>query len=49
MTALSAIGGAVLLAIGSNFVVPIGSAVGGMCDLAGIASFMMFLGLLDGE
>jgi hypothetical protein len=49
MTVLSAIGGAVLLSIGSNFIVPIGSAVGGVCDLAGIASLMVFLGLLDGE
>lgn len=49
MTILSAIGGAALLAIGSNFIVPIGSAVGGVCDLAGIASLMVFLGLLDGE
>jgi hypothetical protein len=49
MTALSAVGGAILLAFGSNFIVPIGSAVGGICDLAGIASLMVFLGLLDGE
>ena len=49
MTILSAIGGAALLAIGSNFIVPIGSAVGGVCDLAGIVSLMVFLGLLDGE
>jgi hypothetical protein len=49
MAVLSAIGGAVLLAIGSNFIVPIGSAGGGVCDLAGIASLMVFLGLLDGE
>jgi hypothetical protein len=49
MTVLSAVGGAFLLAIGSNFIVPIGSVVGGVCDLAGIASLMVFLGLLDGE
>jgi hypothetical protein len=49
MTVVSAIGGAALLALGSNFIVPIGSAVGGVCDLAGIVSFMVFLGLLDGE
>jgi hypothetical protein len=49
MTVLSAIGGAALLALGSNFIVPIGSALGGVCDLAGIASLMVFLGLLDGE
>jgi hypothetical protein len=49
MTVLSAIVGAVLVAIGSNFIVPIGSVVGGVCDLAGIASLMVFLGLLDGE
>jgi hypothetical protein len=49
MTVVSAMGGAALLALGSNFIVPIGSAVGGVCDLAGIVSLMVFLGLLDGE
>jgi hypothetical protein len=49
MMLLSAIGGAALIALGSNFIVPIGSGIGGLCDLAGIASLMVFLGLLDGE
>jgi hypothetical protein len=49
MTLLSGIGGAILIAIGSNFVVPIGTAAGGLLDLAGVASVMMCLGLIDGE
>jgi hypothetical protein len=43
------IGGAAILVFGCNMVVPISSGVGGLCDLAGIASVMVFLGLMDGE
>jgi hypothetical protein len=46
---ISGIGGAAMLALGCNMVVPIGSGIGGICDLAGVASVMVFLGLLDGE
>jgi hypothetical protein len=46
---ISGIGGAAMLALGCNLVVPIGSGIGGICDLAGVASVMVFLGLLDGE
>jgi hypothetical protein len=49
MAILSAVGGASLLAVGSNFIIPVGSAIGGVCDLAGIVSMMMFFGLIDGE
>jgi hypothetical protein len=49
MAVLSAVGGACLIAVGSNFVIPVGSALGGLCDLAGIVSMMMFFGLIDGE
>jgi hypothetical protein len=49
VTVLSAVGGACLIAVGSNFVIPVGSAIGGVCDLAGIISMMMFFGLIDGE
>lgn len=49
MALLSIVGGMVLVAIGSNFIIPIGTAVGGICDLAGIVSMMVFLGLIEGE
>jgi hypothetical protein len=43
------IGGAAMLAFGCNMIVPIGAGIGGICDLAGVASVMVFLGLIDGE
>jgi hypothetical protein len=49
MLFVSGIAGAALLAVGSNFIIPIGAQLGGVLDLAGIASMMMFFGLADGE
>jgi len=49
VTVLSGVGGTCLIAVGSNFIFPIGSALGGVGDLAGIVSMMMFFGLTDGE
>jgi hypothetical protein len=49
VTVLSGVGGTCLIALGSNLVIPIGSALGGVCDLAGIVSMMMFFGLIDGN
>jgi len=46
---LSGLGGAAMLALGSNLILPVGSAIGGVCDLAGIASAVVFFGLMDGE
>lgn len=46
---LTGIGGAALLAVGCDMIIPIGSSVGGAFDLAGVASVMVFLGLMDGE
>jgi hypothetical protein len=46
---LSGIGGAAMLAFGCDMVVPVGAGVGGLCDLAGIASVMVSFGLMDGE
>jgi hypothetical protein len=46
---LSGLGGAALIALGSDMVFPLGSAVGGVCELAGIASAMVFFGLMDGK
>jgi hypothetical protein len=49
VTVLSVAGGVSLTAAGSNFSIPIGSALDGVCDPAGIVSIMMFFGLIDGE
>jgi hypothetical protein len=49
MTILVAIGGAALIAVGSNIIVPISAAAGDVCDLAGIVTLLVSLGLLDGE
>jgi hypothetical protein len=49
MMVLIAVSGTALIAIGSNLIVPVGNAIGGVCDLAGIVSMMVFLGLTDGQ
>jgi hypothetical protein len=41
--------GAALLALGCDLIVPLGSGIGGLFALGGIASAMMFIGLIDGE
>jgi hypothetical protein len=46
---ISGLAGAAMLAFGSNMVIPIGSGIGSVFDLAGVASVMVFLGLMDGE
>jgi hypothetical protein len=46
---VSGLVGAALLAIGSGFVLPLNSLVGGACDLAGIASTLVFFGLAESE
>jgi hypothetical protein len=46
---VSGLGGAAMLAVGSNMVIPMGTGLGGIFDLAGVASAMVFLGLMDGE
>ncbi len=40
---------ATMFAIGLGFVVPVSSAVGGVCDVLAIASGVFFVGMLDGE
>ncbi len=42
------LGGAALLALGFGSAGPIGGGIAGVCDVAGIASALMFFGLLDG-
>jgi hypothetical protein len=46
---VSALVGAVTLALGCGFIFPLGSAASGICDLTAIASGMMLFGLLDGQ
>ena len=40
---------ATMFAIGLGFVVPVSSAVGGVCYVLAVASGVFFVGLLDGE
>jgi hypothetical protein len=42
------LGGAALLAIGSDMIIPIGYGIGGILDLAGVASMMVSFSLADG-
>jgi hypothetical protein len=46
---VTGIAGAAMLAFGSNMVTPLGVGISSVCDLAGVASVMVFLGLMDGE
>jgi hypothetical protein len=39
---------AALLANGSDFFIPVSSAVGALCDLLAVGSGVAFIGLLDG-
>ena len=39
---------AALFAIGFDFVIPVSSAVSGLCDLLAVGSGIAFVGLLDG-
>ncbi len=40
---------AAMLAFGFDMIVPVSHGVGQLCNLAAIASGMVFLGLIDGE
>ena len=46
---VSALVGAITLALGCGFIFPLGSAASGICDLTAIASGMLIFGLLDGQ
>jgi hypothetical protein len=46
---VSGLGWAAMLALGSDLVLPLGSFVGGLRDLVGVASGMICFGLADGE
>jgi hypothetical protein len=46
---VTGLGGAALLALGCDLIVPLSSGIGGLFALGGIASVMVFLGLMDGE
>jgi hypothetical protein len=45
---LSGIGAAAMLALGFNIILPLGGAADTICDLAGVASAVVFLGLAEG-
>jgi len=44
---ISGLAGAAMLALGSGFVWPMGTALGGICDLVGVASTVVFFGLAE--
>jgi len=46
---ISGLAGAAMLALGSGFVLPMGTAFGGICDLVGVASTVVFFGLAESE
>ena len=46
---ISGLVGAAMLALGSGFVWPMGASFGGICDLVGVASTVVFLGLAESE
>jgi hypothetical protein len=45
----SGLGGAAMLALGLDFVLPLDNALSTVCDLAGVALVVYFVGLLDGR
>ena len=45
---LSGIGAGVMLALGFNMILPLGAVADTLCDLAGVASAIVFLGLAEG-
>lgn len=45
---LSGMGAAAMLALGFNMILPLGGVADSVCDLAGVASAMVFLGLAEG-
>ena len=45
---LSGIGAAAMLALGFNMILPLGRVADALCDLAGVASAIVFLGLAEG-
>jgi hypothetical protein len=46
---VSGLGGALLLALGFDLIVPLSSAISSLCELAGIVSAVVFCGSLDGR
>jgi hypothetical protein len=45
---LSGVSAAVLFALGFDVIAPLGGRLDTLCDLAGVASGMLFIGLADG-
>lgn len=46
---VTGLGGAAMLALGCDLIVPLGEGIGGLCVLIGITSTTMFCGLMDGQ
>jgi hypothetical protein len=46
---ISGLAGAAMLALGSGLFLPLGSVFGGICDLMGVASTVIFFGLAESE
>jgi hypothetical protein len=46
---ISGFAGVAMLALGSGFIWPMGASVGGICDLVGVASTVVFFGLAESE
>jgi hypothetical protein len=38
-----------MLAVGFDFVIPVSSAIGNLCDLLAVGSGVAFVGLLEGK
>jgi hypothetical protein len=46
---ISGLAAAAMLALGSGFIWPMGASFGDICDLVGVASTVVFLGLAESE
>jgi hypothetical protein len=46
---MSGLGCVAMLALSSDLILPLGSMVGGICDLFGVASGVVFFGPAEGE
>jgi hypothetical protein len=46
---LTGLGGATMLALGLDFVLPLGNTLNVVCDLAGVMLVVYFVGLLNGR
>jgi hypothetical protein len=45
----SGVGGAVMFALGSDMIVPVGKVIGSLLDVAGVFSLVVCFGLLEAD